>query len=65
MPGVRVTLNRMITDGISPVVRNFDKGERWEYAKNGETRTLLITAEGEYDFIAEFAADAVESVEFI
>ena len=63
--GVKVTLHRTPNDGVLPIIRIFEEGERWEYTKTGETRTLLITAAGEYDFIAEFDADAVESVEFI
>ncbi|KKL52380.1 hypothetical protein LCGC14_2286040 [marine sediment metagenome] len=64
MSGIKVTLYRMDNDEISPIIRTFYKGGVWEYTKVGETRTLLILTKGR-DFLAEFVADAVESVEFV
>ena len=62
--GVKVTLHRHDNHG-EIVTRTFDRAEHWEFTDVGQTRTLLLTAEGEYDFIAEFPVDVVESVEFV
>ena len=66
--GVKVTLNKISDNGLTSAVRIFEKGEKWTYFNNSGTRTLLIMAaltEKTRSFIAEFAADTVESVEFV
>ncbi|KKL68737.1 hypothetical protein LCGC14_2121950 [marine sediment metagenome] len=58
--GVRVVLNRMGSDGVTPVSHIFTEVDRWAHSKS-QKFLLLMTGK---DVMVEFAVDAVESVEF-
>ncbi len=65
--GVKVVLNRMTSDGVTPSVRIFNAATYWEYVGGGNKKNNLnvVNKGEEYTLLAEFAADAVESVEFV
>ena len=58
--GIRVVLNRVGSDGITPVSHIFTEVDRWE---RSEEQKILSLKKGK-DTMVEFAIDAVESVEF-
>ncbi len=63
---VKVTLHRTYFDGRDPITRTFENAKYWEYSIKTGLVNLRVMGNGEgYDLLAEFAADAVESVEFI
>ncbi|KKL48534.1 hypothetical protein LCGC14_2324570 [marine sediment metagenome] len=67
MSGIKVTLHRIPNDEVLPIIRVFEQANYWEFLVNSaKTTNLRIVGGGTgYNLLAEFAADAVESVEFI
>ena len=64
--GVRVTLRR-IGSNEEPVTRTFDGANDWKFARDENFHVLRVAKQenGVRKDIAQFPANAVESVEFV